>query len=348
MEIQATNTNTLAPLAYAALHTHGVASSSRNGPVLRLPGVVTTTLTAPSQRVHFCEVRNANPFFHLFEAMAMLTDINDGTFLAFFAKNMLNYLDEGRNDFNAFYGTRMHRGDQFRHAISAIVQDKGTRRAYVDLWDIADINKNTKDMACNLGMLFDASTGYLNMTTFNRSNDAIWGFVSGANIVHFSFFHEFAALAAGIPMGEWNHVSANLHVYTENPQWRRMLKAYEEREWQPAWDYLCDPQKFPVSILPMFFPGKSREFQAELSTFMLMCVGLSRQMDLLGSFMGLNWHHDFIARVLKPMMVSWTMHKAGMELSACRSALAMMPPGNDWNISAYAWLDRNHKKSPTQ
>jgi thymidylate synthase len=67
---------------------------------------------------------------------------------------------------------------------------------------------------CNLQVLFDAGLGRLNMTVTNRSNDLIWG-AYGANVVHFSFLHEYMAALTGLPVGCYYQVSNNLHIYPE-------------------------------------------------------------------------------------------------------------------------------------
>lgn len=340
------NTNTLAPQLYHTMMTHGVSSPSRNGPVLRLPGPTICVIEAPEQRVHFCPVRNANPFFHLFEAMAMITNNNDAAFLGWFAKQMLSYVDEGQSGFNAFYGTRMHRQGQFNKAVQSLIDDPASRRAYVDLWDIADTSKVTKDMACNLGMLFEIVDGKLDMTTFNRSNDAIWGYVTGANIVHFSFFQELAALTIGIPIGKWTHISANMHVYTENPQWSKLIQEYETRNWLNPWDYTSTRDEIPIFRQPMFEsgPGRAAEFADQLATFVYLAIGVQRQPSTLQDFMSIKHTSTFISRVLKPMLTAWALHKNGFPLDAILEQLHAMPAGNDWRAAGLEWVHRNHKQ----
>lgn len=338
----ARNTNHLAALIYPAFEQKGIREESRNGPVLRLPNVTTVQITSPAERVHFCPVRNCNPFFHIFEAMAMFVPINDALFMSFFAKNMLNFVDEGEQGFNAFYGTRMNADNQFEKAIEHVRQDKSTRRAYVDLWDKADLSKISKDYACNLGMLFHCNAdGSLGMTTFNRSNDAIWGYVSGANIVHFSFFQEYVALALGRPVGPWNHASANMHVYEDNPQWTKLREQYRHTNGDAQYAYEDGASSLPLAEDSADFAV----FKDALEPFMMLARFVSSHHDNLSDVMAFKTTNAFISKVLKPMFIAWTMHKTRFPLNTILEVLANMPAGNDWRIASEQWMHRNHKAS---
>ena len=342
MQITARNTNRLARQFYPLIAEHGQAMPSRNGPVLRMPRTTTVQITNPDERVHFCPVRNANPFFHLFEAMAMFVALNDGPFLGYFAKNMLSFMDEGENTFNAFYGTRMHAGNQFINALRAVDTDTTTRRAYVDMWKIDDLTKATKDTACNVGMLFSVGPeGLLEMTTFNRSNDGIWGGICGANIVHFSFFQEFAAIFTGFRLGQWDHLSANLHVYTENPQWIKLRQHHlENSEMEVEHDYCAG-----VTIQPLTTQehATSGVFMSELNRFMQYCLTVQRKGEELMRVVQCNTGHTFIDHVLRPMFIAWVQHKNGFNLTQILNTLQNMPAGNDWRLAAELWMNRNHK-----
>lgn len=78
---------------------------SRNGPVLMIDEPVIATYTHPRERVLFNSARDANPFFHLYEALWMLAGRNDVAPLAYYAKNIANYSDDGKT-LNGAYGYR--------------------------------------------------------------------------------------------------------------------------------------------------------------------------------------------------------------------------------------------------
>lgn len=133
--------------------TFGLAGESRNGPVLRFPTPVTTVWATPLNRVSYSEVRDANPFLHLMEAMWMLAGRNDVETMGFYAKQMLAYSDDGVA-LNAAYGFRWrhHFGrDQLDEAVEILKKDPASRQVVVQIWDSEDLTKATKDKACLAG-----------------------------------------------------------------------------------------------------------------------------------------------------------------------------------------------------
>jgi hypothetical protein len=50
----------------------------------------------PTERVLFNKARDANPFFHLYEALWMLAGRNDVAPLAYYVKDMARFSDDGK------------------------------------------------------------------------------------------------------------------------------------------------------------------------------------------------------------------------------------------------------------
>lgn len=340
----ARNTNFLAPRMYHLMQQQGVPEKSRNGPVLRLPGTTSVMLSHPLERVHFDPTRRCNPFFHLFEALAMMADFNSVSFLSFFAKNMANYSDDGAS-FNAFYGTRMNLDSQFLRVSQLLRDDPDTRRAVVSLWDHQDLFRITKDMACNLCMIFsvDQLSGKLEMTTFNRSNDAVWGFATGANIVHFAFFHELMAALIGRSVGAWYHTSANMHVYTNRPDWQKLVNRYQgvsvlER------DLYTSNQVAPAHLCEGFDPGiHILSFISEVREFIQLCdaaTKVSSNMELV-----LNWRGDsvFLHTIARPMFYAYWAHKNKLLQTEALKALHNTIARNDWITAGIQWVESTER-----
>lgn len=284
MEFTARNMYDLMPKMLKAFSEHGYRRTSRNGSVVRLPGVTTIELTRPHQRVCLNPGRDANPFFHLIEAMAMLAGVNSNELLKFFASNMDNFSDDGFR-YNAFYGERARTtwGDQLQTVIDELVKTPDTRQAVVNLWDPTDLIRKTKDKACNLMMIFWAEDGVLNMTTFNRSNDCVWGFLTGANMVHFPFFHEYVAASTGLSMGSWFHSSNNMHIYCWNDKWERTVEdpSFGEDPYTPS------PGIDTIRYMPLM-EGNA----AAVTTFDRHCQNLVFKMaGIVSSFTDPS-HHD--------------------------------------------------------
>jgi thymidylate synthase len=226
--IDATNVHTALPEALIYLGRHGVQRDSRNGPVLVAPGPVSTVYRKPMQRVLFWPERDANPFFHLYEALWMLAGRNDVAGPSAILKSFAQFSDDGET-FHGAYGHRWRgwfpRADEHGHVdnptpvdqlptiIAALKANPDDRRCMLQMWDpVADLGRVGKDVPCNQSAAFMINDGKLDMTVFCRSNDIIWG-CYGANAVHFAFLLEYMALKIGVPPGVYTQVSVNWHAY---------------------------------------------------------------------------------------------------------------------------------------
>jgi thymidylate synthase len=338
MEIRARNTNDLMLQVYPHLAA-APEQSSRNGPVRRIMEPVSILLTHPWERVNFHPVRDANPYFHLMEGLAMLAAFNNVPFLAHFAKSFAQFSDDGQT-VNAFYGTRARRWnspvkdmalgmDQLDLVIADLQKNPDSRQEIVQLWTPMDLVRTTKDKACNLCMLFDVRDGYLWMTTFNRSNDAVLGGVSGANIVHLSMFQEYVAAALDFPMGGWWHVSNNLHVYTDQPQWLKLFPI----------EHHSDP--YPnMTIVPLFESALDKsQFDVELAGF----LGIASALAVEGKNAHISPHFGlpFINGVAVPMFNAWQSHKDKRDHAALNTLSTCIAP--DWRDAAVSWITRRLK-----
>ena len=222
---EARNSNDMASQLYPALAREGIVENSRNGRVLRFREPVVTKYREPWHRANFTEGRDANPFFHIAEGCWMLAGREDVEFLAYFNKGMTQYSDDGVV-FNAPYGHRLRRAfghDQLEEIAHLLSQDPDSRQAVAQIWDNKDLSKYTLDKACNMILVFAVNDGYLQLTIYNRSNDAVYGAVTGANPVHMSMIQQWVADKVGLPMGNLYFVSNNMHVYLDlYPHWERM------------------------------------------------------------------------------------------------------------------------------
>lgn len=156
-------------------------TDSRNGPVLQVMEPVIVTYEHPKERVLFNKARDANCFFHVYEAMWMLAGRNDVEPLAFYASNMKNYSDDGKTLNGAYgYRWRWHRGipeyiynakgnrqvnaknkisylDQLDLLINHFKSNSSSRRAVLQMWNVEDDLlriDSSKDVCCNTHVYF--------------------------------------------------------------------------------------------------------------------------------------------------------------------------------------------------
>ena len=209
--------------------TKGVKQDSRNGAVVSVLGPTIVKFSNPADRVLIDPTRDANPFFHLFESLWMLAGSNEVAFIQNFNKQIGAYSDDGET-FNAAYGHRWRRYfgyDQIAKAIGMLRDNPNDRRVVITQWDPrADLGSESLDIPCNQQIMPRVYEGRLNFLTTNRSNDAVWG-LCGANMVHLTVLMEVMAHAVGLPLGEWTHVTNNLHIYERHWDMARNVPALQ-------------------------------------------------------------------------------------------------------------------------
>lgn len=184
-------------------------------------------------RVLMNPFRDANPFFHLFEAIWMLSGSNNIKPLELFSSKIASFCSDDGVTANGAYGYRWRNYssgdpneadvDQLDILIEHLRKNPNSRRAVLQMWNVRDDLCKvdvTKDVCCNTAIYFSIGTTEdgnkcLNMSITNRSNDLILGLL-GANYVHFTVLQEYIARSLGVKVGAWFHFTNNLHVYLTN------------------------------------------------------------------------------------------------------------------------------------
>jgi thymidylate synthase len=280
----------------------------------------------PFERVLLCPVRDANPFFHLMEAIWMMSGRNDLEFISQFTNNMSQFSDDGRT-LNGAYGFRWrdHFGeDQLLDVRDLLNEEPDTRRAVITMWDPTfDLCSSSLDIPCNTHIYFKIRENNLHMTVCNRSNDIVWG-AFGANAVHFSVLMEWMANATSSHIGVYTHIADSWHYYTDNP----FIRKVNEGTPIPFSDYYLQAHGTSGKVTPMSMvniPAVSWLSEAEE-----FCNG---------------WYSDltdvFFIHVAMPMLTAWSRYKDGDidgALSECRSIVAA-----DWKRACTEWLQRRKK-----
>jgi hypothetical protein len=219
------NVNHALPAALALLRDTGKRIAPRGQETLEMPGPVATTYLHPEEMVLFDPMRDANPFFHFFEALWILQGRQDVAFLAWLLPRMAEFSDNG-STFNAPYGHRLrwtYGFDQIEMALGKLAADPDSRQAVLSIWHPNIDWDRTVDVPCNDMVMLKVRDGALRMTVCNRSNDVVWG-AYGANVVQFSSLLCYMAARLGVNVGSYTQISDSFHVYTNNEYW---LKWYD-------------------------------------------------------------------------------------------------------------------------
>lgn len=306
---------------------HGEEISSRNGMTLEVPAPVATVYHQPANRVLISSARDANPFFHLMEALWIIAGREDVAFLNEFNKRMVEYSDNGET-FNAPYGYRVrnHFGmDQIDLVIDTLFRDPNSRQAVLQIWDPADLGRSTKDKACNMQVVFRVRKGKLDMTVNNRSNDMIWG-AYGANVVQFSMLQEYVAAHLDLPMGTYTQVSNSFHVYTEGPGGevlRRVVAAYD-KSYNPYDHVHMRVNMTRADIVDI-------ELDLKMLFSMYDCHGLQGVANIK------SWNSMYFEFLVIPMLQVYMQHKEfGPEVAIANTQDIK---ADDWRMAAVCWLD---------
>jgi thymidylate synthase len=298
----------------------GIEEQSRNGPVLVAPGPVITEYMNPRNRVLFDATRDANPVFHLMEAIWMLAGDNQAEFLIPFNSRFKEYSEDNGLVHGAYgYRWRYHFGhDQIESVVNELRAKPASRQAVIGMWDPArDQGVSKRDVPCNTTIYFDRRGGVLNMTVCCRSNDMLWG-AYGANVVHFSILQELIALGLEIPVGEYRQFSNNFHIYTELPMVKTLL-ATPPVPWDPYSTGEC-------ASMPLINIDSSETWQ----DFVDDC-------EKLISPDGGEYATEFFKRVARPLFRAYMHRKNKLPYG---KILTELPQDVDWVLAFKHWLAR--------
>lgn len=338
--ITARNVNDAYARAIVHMAHNGRTVMTRNGTAMVCDEPVTTHYANPRERVLWDEARDANPTFHLVEALWMLTGRDDTPLMSYLVPRMLNFAEKSKGDsyFHGAYGMRWrnmtlsgdHEIDQLDEIVKLLQNNAVDRRIVLQMWDARlDLGAVKNDIPCNVIAKFMVDPvspqRLLNMVVFNRSNDIILG-CYGANAVHFSVLHEYIAARAGFTVGWYEQVSCDWHAYTA--AWEKTvntgmlpLTPYDDGSVSTT----------PIVDDPLTFDRECDEVIAILT---------SRRRINPGECKGFT--NKIFATVVSPMMDAYAMYREGDLATAieCIETAMMLRPQCDWLVAMREWLHR--------
>lgn len=302
-------------------------------------GPVLTMYQKPAERVLFSPLRNANPFFHFFETLWILSGRNDVEWLAHFNKRMLEFADVGMSTFHGAYGHRLrHPYDQFRFVINELSRRPDSRRATMAIFRSEQDHIPSKDIPCNCTVSFLVRSDELHMTVYNRSNDMVWG-AYGANVVQFSTIQELLARCIGVAIGTYTQISNSFHVYETEPTWGK-LATQEEDDSNSYTSGFVQPFNMLLGVDRMASPSaKLSAFDASLSWFMHLTESCIKERAMMASD---KMRLPYLNNVALPLFNAWQCYQrldldnAMFEAGKCMAT--------DWKLAAINWLKRTRMK----
>ena len=321
-QLKERNVNYMYPQGLRLLKEHGIEEASRNGPVISLPGPIAMEYNRPRERVLFDPKRDANPFFHLMEAIWMLAGERTAEWPCKFNRQMFEYAND-RGYYDGAYGWRWRNhfdGDQILWVIDLLKSDPSTRRAVIAMYDPScDMDRYSTDIPCNTHIYFRLTNRRLHMTVCNRSNDAVWG-AHGANAVHMSMLQELIALSVGVNVGSYYQISNNYHLYLDVHS--HLLTDIQIPTHDPYWDNGW--VMFPLVLNGKYWVKDAVEFMDDPK-------GYKNTMT-----------NPFFYYVARPLYLAWDAHKAGQQEDAL--SWASQCEDKAWTAATLAWLNRRYDK----
>lgn len=316
------------------LRDQGFHKESRVGPTLACAVPFTTIWGRNVPRVSIDEDRDANPFFHLFEAVWMMAGRNDVAFVSRFNPRMATFSEDGDTQHGA-YGFRWREWfsfDQLKELKDLLTRDPMTRRAVLTMWspsgDLVSSEGygglSAPDVPCNTQVYFRTVRGHLDMTVMARSNDMVWG-AYGANVVHFSLLHFYMAAATGLPVGLMYQMSNDMHVYTDRPDVQKLLSVATKSAtaWQISGSGMPDRQACGDFLRACDLFCEYRDDEAASAS-------------------------PFFNDVVVPMFKAWVAYK-NEDLAVAVDYLSkpdlILQP---WGYAAHAWMKRRQAKRAAQ
>jgi len=321
---------------------YGELQDSRAGEVLVAPTPVVIVYERPWECVLFDPSRDANPFFHVFESLWLLSGRNDARWLDQFVSDFSSRFAEEDGRLHGSYGFRWRKHfdvegggspnlpDQLETIIELLQKNPRDRRCVLTMWDpVADLGANRKDLPCNTHVYFRVRKeqrgndygdgGYwpslLDITVCCRSNDFVWG-MTGANAVQFSFLQRYIAGRLGIGAGHYYQIANNCHLYTsilgklETPLSEVKYPGIESLGvyWE-SWD---DDLEAFMGWTDFELPGRTTVLYAN------------------------PWFRD----TATPMYLAHREWRTGDRQKARQILAAVENMSPDWKMACLAWMDR--------
>lgn len=345
-------------------------TSTRNGPVLTIDEPVTITYRNPRHRVLFNRARDANPFFHMIEALWMLNGDNDIAPLLYYNKQVASFSDDGRT-WHGAYGHRWRKSyqyDQLEAVIDVLTRQPDNRRTVLQMWFVSDLERirtmpHCRDVPCNTQVMFkvrrtnpqsrkgaaikhqqdETNFTFLDITVTNRSNDLIWGAL-GSNYVQFSMLQEYVATAIEAQVGYYHQISNNLHVYLPPDGVHTQSNHFNPDVWlNNPYDWYDTYQKndrshdggsshFPQRIY--IDPNQRKEF--DLDNRLLFSIPATSHYQITG------FRTPFFINTITPMVQAWQFHKRKDYLHAQLSARQILSA--DWREVCLNWLTARQQR----
>lgn len=187
---------------------HGYPMESRDGDCVE---VLANQLILTDPADCWAATRNPNFRYACGELFWYLSGSNSLEQITHYAKGYRKYSDDNRV-LNGAYGPSIRYG--IVEVVGMLKRDPDSRRVVLPIYNMTNLNQESKDIPCSLSLQFLARANGLNMVTTMRSNDAWLGFPY--DLFCFATIQCIVASYAELDLGTYVHQVGSLHLYDRN------------------------------------------------------------------------------------------------------------------------------------
>lgn len=196
------------------------------GPNVELTGVL-LNIDKPRSRLSRTE-RKGTLFSCLGEFLWYLSGTKEVDFINYYIPGYEKFAEDDGTVHGA-YGPRIFGGpdSQIERIIDRLKKNQSSRKAVIQIFEAADIQKIYNDVPCTCSMQFFVRSNRLDMMTYMRSNDAFKGLPH--DIFAFTMIQEVLARSLGVELGTYKHAVGSLHLYDDD---RSKAEEFLSEGWQ--------------------------------------------------------------------------------------------------------------------
>tara|TARA_R110001606_G_scaffold162682_1_gene306782 strand:- start:2505 stop:3536 length:1032 start_codon:yes stop_codon:yes gene_type:complete len=197
--------------AFEMLLSSGLPTSPSRGSARELTGIL-LELTNPRARLSRTETKGS-AFSCIGELLWYLSGSNSLKFIEYYIPRYKEETEDGATVYGG-YGPRLFdlAGiNQIQNVISLLTVSPYSRRAVIQIFAGADINRRRKEIPCTCTLQFIVRDDVLHLFVNMRSNDAYFGLPH--DVFAFTMLQEIVARSLGIDIGTYKHFAGSLHIY---------------------------------------------------------------------------------------------------------------------------------------
>lgn len=189
------------------------------------------------------------------ELLWYLSGNDEVSFISKYSKMWAKLSDDGKTN-NSAYGKYIFRNtkdniSQWEWVKQKLKSDKYSRQAIIHIKPVQTYE--SKDYVCTITLTFYIRDNKLNMITYMRSNDLLFG--TTYDVFMFTFMQELMAAELNMDIGKYTHITNNMHYYVKDED---VLKNFTNQYNNETVKLSNIPSNFRTNDLPILLENEER------------------------------------------------------------------------------------------